>query len=100
MSEELIPCPFCGSEATFAKTSKGWKVECIARMGSCHMNARTHYQPQKYLAVNAWNTRADLARTQVAAVYEAAAKVAEECPSDHTAQDVAEEIRALAQEDE
>lgn len=59
MSEELKPCPFCGGEATWAKANRGWKVECEGRFGSCFMNARTHYQPTKLLALNAWNTRSD-----------------------------------------
>lgn len=57
---QLKPCPFCGGEATWAKTNKGWKVECEGRFGSCFMNARTHYQPHKHMAITAWNTRADL----------------------------------------
>jgi hypothetical protein len=52
------PCPFCGSEAAIARSNRGWKVECYGRYGSCFINARTHYQPTKYLAENAWNTRA------------------------------------------
>jgi hypothetical protein len=55
---DLKPCPFCGGEATYAFTGKGWKVECDGRFGSCRINARTHYQPQKILAEYAWNTRA------------------------------------------
>jgi hypothetical protein len=61
MTDELKPCPFCGCKATYAKAARGWKVECEGRMGSCTMNARTHYQPQKFLAIAAWNARADLA---------------------------------------
>jgi hypothetical protein len=57
---ELKPCPFCGGEAHVAKTLRGWKVECQGRMGSCYMNARTHYQPHKFLAVTAWNTRTEV----------------------------------------
>lgn len=55
---DLLPCPFCGGKATHAYTLKGWKVECEGRMESCAINARTHYQPHKFLAVTAWNTRA------------------------------------------
>jgi hypothetical protein len=55
---KLLPCPFCGGEATHAKSVRGWKVECEGRMGSCFMNMRTHYQTEKHLAYNAWNTRA------------------------------------------
>jgi hypothetical protein len=57
---ELKPCPFCGGKAHVAKTLRGWKVECQGRMGSCYMNARTHYQPHKFLAVTAWNTRTEI----------------------------------------
>lgn len=56
-SDALRPCPFCGGRATHAKTVKGWKVECEGRMGSCTMNARTHYQPTKWNAYDAWNRR-------------------------------------------
>jgi Lar family restriction alleviation protein len=54
---DLLPCPFCGGKATHALTSKGWVVECEGRMGSCTMNARTHYQQTKYAAYDAWNRR-------------------------------------------
>ena len=57
---KLKPCPFCGGAATWAYGSRGWKVECEGRFGACAINARTHYQPAKHLAVAAWNTRADL----------------------------------------
>jgi Lar family restriction alleviation protein len=59
MTDTLKPCPFCGGKATAAKSIKGWKVECEGRMGSCLINARTHYQPQKHLAYTAWNTRSE-----------------------------------------
>lgn len=55
---DLKNCPFCGGKATFAKTTKGWKVECEGRWGTCTINARTHYQPTKGQAVDAWNRRA------------------------------------------
>lgn len=55
---DLKNCPFCGGKATFAKTTKGWKVECEGRWGTCTINARTHYQPTKGQAVDARNRRA------------------------------------------
>lgn len=60
MLEALKNCPFCGGPATFAKATRGWKVECEGRWGTCTINARTHYQPTKSQAVDAWNRRAYL----------------------------------------
>lgn len=55
----LKPCPFCGASAEAYMKGGKWAVQCTARMGSCFVNARTHYNPQKTLAITAWNTRAD-----------------------------------------
>jgi len=62
--DDLKPCPFCGSDATWKKTRSGWAVQCGQRWGICRMNARTHYQPHKEQAVIAWNTRAQAAEIE------------------------------------
>ncbi len=56
--DALLPCPFCGNAATYAYSkTKGWKAECEGRWGTCTINARTHYQPTKAQATDAWNRR-------------------------------------------
>ena len=55
---ELKPCPFCGCDATTVYAKRGWKGECSNRFGTCTVNARTHYQPTKPQAIDAWNRRA------------------------------------------
>jgi hypothetical protein len=64
---DLKPCPFCGGEATIAKTNRGWKAECIGRFGSCPVNVRTHRQSTKLIAIAAWNIRATLTTDQLLA---------------------------------
>lgn len=55
---DLLPCPFCGNAATYAyNKTRGWKAECEGRWGTCTINARTHYQPNKAQATDAWNRR-------------------------------------------
>ena len=68
MSDELKPCPFCGAGATWKRSGIGWAVHCGQRFGACFMNARTHYQNDKYSAIRAWNTRDDLPATDAQAL--------------------------------
>lgn len=58
--DELLPCPFCGGEASQMSTFKGVKVECSNRSRSCPVNMRTRYKSTLVDAYTAWNTRANL----------------------------------------
>lgn len=59
MSEELKPCPFCGSEADFiTKGRSWWAVECLnERNCGIFLPVDSAYTSKDY-AIKAWNTRA------------------------------------------
>lgn len=53
MTEELEPCPFCGSKANLFYVNGGWEVTCDSCFGAisgCHHS--------KEYTIEAWNTRA------------------------------------------
>src|SRR5574344_965151 len=64
MSEELKPCPFCGSEARFVKVSDtmgsmkltAWKVQCSKCWCSPYPN---NAHGDKNVVAQQWNTRAE-----------------------------------------
>ena len=64
MSEELKPCPFCGSEARFVKVSDtmgsmkltAWKVQCSKCWCSPYPN-NTH--GDKHVVARQWNNRVE-----------------------------------------
>ena len=61
-NKELLPCPFCGGKAKLWTTensfdSNGWYSEVSCQ----HCNARTTGNEDK--AINAWNKRVDVAKT-------------------------------------
>lgn len=54
---ELLPCPFCGSEAELVHTRSGDDfVRCVDK--SCHARTRNYHEAAN-LAADAWNARAD-----------------------------------------
>lgn len=56
MSDELLPCPFCGGEAyTVERGIYGWSIECDTPFCPCSFAA---YR-DKAEAIAAWNTRAE-----------------------------------------
>ena len=56
MSENLLPCPFCGGEAHISASSDGYGVECWNR--SC-IDMQMEEIPTEAEAIAAWNTRAE-----------------------------------------
>jgi hypothetical protein len=64
---ELLPCPFCGGEATYEST--GWGegkhiIYCLEKYKECHLCPRLHYNKidiSKEMMFELWNRRADLA---------------------------------------
>jgi hypothetical protein len=54
MSEQLRPCPFCGSEAQVTGNGREYWVECLA--GDCKSTGRFHEDDS--IARVAWNRRA------------------------------------------
>jgi len=64
MSEELKPCPFCGSEARFVEVSDtmgsmkltAWKVQCSKCWCSPYPN---NAHGDKNVVAQQWNTRAE-----------------------------------------
>lgn len=56
MSEELLPCPFCGGEAHISASSDGYGVECWNRR--C-IDIQLEQIPTEAEAIEAWNTRAE-----------------------------------------
>lgn len=61
-SEELKPCPFCGSAAQvkLPGDSDGFPVHVRCRCGAQLYGGRNHFGSE-FDAVSSWNTRAQLA---------------------------------------
>lgn len=57
MSEELKPCPFCGSKAEFDPLSLGVSVYCPNE--ECPTTPETGYCDTQEAAVAAWNRRSE-----------------------------------------
>jgi len=56
MSNELKPCPFCGSDATLEYNENcGWQVYCDDRR--CTVETSTYFRGTLEEAIEAWNTR-------------------------------------------
>ena len=52
---KLLPCPFCGGEATFHTYNTTCSVDCQeCRIGTYHVTLDDYKS-----AINAWNTRAE-----------------------------------------
>lgn len=69
MSEELKPCPFCGSEAKLMggpMAQETYSVWCLASRGKRHFLGCLGYNEAE--AIAAWNTRADFPATDAPAV--------------------------------
>lgn len=60
MSEELLPCPFCGGEAIDSEIEPGnWRIGCNNVQCRGDWFASKFY-PTKAAAITAWNTRTEL----------------------------------------
>lgn len=53
MSEKLLPCPFCGSEAGIAGDGTSWEVGCSA--DECYVSM---FDINRERAIVSWNKRA------------------------------------------
>ena len=66
---EILPCPFCGSDAEILASitastidpNRRFKAQCTNRMKGCPVNARSHYGPTPEEVAAQWNTRARVA---------------------------------------
>ena len=56
VGEELLPCPFCGGEASVA-VSLGDQGEPITYRVKCECGISTDYFKKKNMAIIAWNRR-------------------------------------------
>ena len=68
MTEEIMPCPFCGEKARALGCCRGYSVECEncgARTAVYHDGLVTNDKARQ-LAVDAWNKRSSLGITQTA----------------------------------
>ena len=66
MSNELLPCPFCGGEAEICHVTQLWEPRDSywAKCGDCHTSGKHHKTEAE--AIQAWNTRAATTIGQVA----------------------------------
>ena len=67
MSEELLPCPFCGNEAhlmhsrSYDNNSESWIIDCwsiLCNNNNCDMTPSTGFREEASDARAAWNRRA------------------------------------------
>lgn len=61
ITDELLPCPFCGGSAKIESKWDGamrWRVKCRNRHNRCNVHPKTPYDyVSKELAIQAWNRR-------------------------------------------
>lgn len=56
--DNLLPCPFCGSEArSYSYGTKASVVHCSNE--SCHVRPEIHSSGGEDVSINMWNTRPD-----------------------------------------
>lgn len=64
MTQELLPCPFCGGVAGYAETHRNhWHVECFVCGVRHPADVAGELDPRPKL-ITAWNTRASTADLQ------------------------------------
>ena len=77
MSDDLKPCPFCGSSNVVSETTitdgAAWCFDCRAKIVREHENLYT--EDGRALAIDAWNSRAEKAERGAAVTVRQAAKV-------------------------
>lgn len=56
---DLLPCPFCGSEALFGEGLNYWFVHCVECLASTDMLMATGKKYEQDDAAELWNKRAD-----------------------------------------
>lgn len=62
MSEELLPCPFCGHNAKVWKTSRRYIVRCMDDINCAALISGSF---SENVAVKAWNTRTEPANREI-----------------------------------
>jgi len=85
MSEDLKPCPFCGGEVEIERASKSGAIQCMGPSSCLNTGLLIGFDlSQESTAIAAWNRRADLHDTAIAAakaegIREGMLKAAAEC---------------------
>ncbi len=59
MSEELKPCPFCGSGACVYRDLFWFRVNCPNNHGRCALSVYTDPFRSRQAAIDAWNLRSE-----------------------------------------
>ena len=68
MTEEIMPCPFCGEKARALGCCRGYSVECenCGARTADYLDGLVTNDKARQLAVDAWNKRSSLGITQTA----------------------------------
>ncbi len=66
VTQDLLPCPFCGGPASVGATTTGYIVEC--NNAACEVNPDA-FAKFKHSAIAAWNRRATIPPQPVIAWY-------------------------------